>query len=227
LLDAPDDYVGKLSGGSKGLRAAWSPTLGYAKVMPEVARVCADAAKTFASLGCHVDEVPDPGFGDPTDAFVVLWKAGAAGLLGDALPRWEAQIDPGLVEMVKLGLRLSAQDYARAQMERHKYYDRVRRFFERYDLLLTPTLAVLPFKAGVPYPEALNGTGVDWITWTPFSYPFNLTGQPAATVPAGMSSDGLPVGLQIVAPRGQDLRVLQASAAYEQARPWAQLRPRL
>ena len=227
LLDPPGDYPAQLATGVKGLRIAWSPALGYAQVDPEVARVCAEAARGFSALGCSVDEVADPGFGDPTPVFIALWKAGAAGLLGDLLTQWEAHIDPGLVEMVKSGLKLSALEYARAQVERHRYYDRVRRFFERYDLLLTPTLAVLPFKAGVPFPEKPAGNGVDWIMWTPFSYPFNLTGMPAATVPAGMSKDGLPVGLQLVAPRGHDLRVLQASAAFERARPWAQLRPRL
>jgi aspartyl-tRNA(Asn)/glutamyl-tRNA(Gln) amidotransferase subunit A len=227
LLEKPDDYVGKLGHGVRGLRVAWSPALGYAHVEPEVARVSALAAKAFTELGCTVDEVVDPGFGDPTPVFLMLWIAGCAGMLGDLLPQWGSKMDPGLVDMIKRGMAASAQDYSRCQIERHKYYDRVRRFFERYDLLLTPTLAVLPFKAGVPYQEALAGKNVDWITWTPFSYPFNLTQLPAATVPAGFSSDGLPVGLQIVAPRGQDLRVLQASAAFEQARPWAQHRPKV
>jgi aspartyl-tRNA(Asn)/glutamyl-tRNA(Gln) amidotransferase subunit A len=225
LLEQPADYVRWLHAGVRGLRAAWSPTLGYAKVDPEVARVSAEAARAFGGLGCALDEVPDPGFGDPTPTFATLWMAGSAGLLGDLLPQWERQIDPGLVEIVKRGLALSALDYARAQQERHRYYDRVRRFFERFDLLLTPTLAVLPFKAGVPYQEAFAGQPVDWMSWTPFTFPFNLTGMPAASVPAGISKNGLSIGLQFVAPRGQELRVLQASAAYEETRPWAQHRP--
>ncbi|MCZ6747846.1 MAG: amidase [SAR324 cluster bacterium] len=225
LLDAPADYVGRLREGIGGLRVAWSPNLGYATVNAEVARVSADAAGAFPGLGCTVEEVADPGFGDPTPTFTTHWLAGAAGMLGERLPEWEAKIDPGLVDMVKRGLELSAADFVKAQIERHAYCDRVRRFFESFDLLLTPTLAVLPFKAGVDYTEALKDEDVDWISWTPFSYPFNLTHLPAATVPAGFSQDGLPVGLQIVGRRGEELRVLQAAAAFEEARPWAGKRP--
>ena len=164
---------------------------------------------------------------DPTEYFTVHWYAGCAGMLGDSLEQWGSKMDPGLVEMVERGLKVSAKEYAQAQVARSQYHDRVRRLFDRFDLLLTPGLAVLPFKAGAPYPEALAGEDVDWMSWTPFSYPFNLTGFPAAVVPAGFSNDDLPASLQIVAPRGEDLRVLQASAAYEAARPWADRRPEL
>jgi aspartyl-tRNA(Asn)/glutamyl-tRNA(Gln) amidotransferase subunit A len=143
------------------------------------------------------------------------------------LPEWESRLDPGLVDQVKRGMAYSAADYVKAQIQRHAYWDKVRRFFEKYDLLLTPTLAVLPFRVGLNHPEQGTKVEKDWMNWTPFSYPFNLTHLPAASVPAGFSPDGLPVGLQIVGRRFADLTVLQAAAAFEKARPWAKARPKV
>ena len=112
--------------------------------------------------------------------------------------------------------------FPRPPSARHQFYYKVRRSFANYALLLPPTLAVLPFAAAATPtgPEDSNDWH-EWMSWTPFSYPFNLTHMPAATVPAGFSKNGLPAGLHIVAPRFHDLRVLQASAAFEEARPWA------
>jgi aspartyl-tRNA(Asn)/glutamyl-tRNA(Gln) amidotransferase subunit A len=224
LEGTPDDYSRRLTKGIKGLRVAWSPDLGYAHVQPEVAAAAAKAAKAFKELGVKVEEV-NPGFGDPTEMFTVFWLSGAAGMLRDALPQWESRLDPGLVDQVKRGMAYSAADYVQAQIERHAYWDKVRKFFERYDLLLTPTLAVLPFRTGLNHPDQGTKDEKDWMNWTPFTYPFNLTHLPAATVPAGFSPDGLPVGLQIVGRRFADRTVLQAAAAFEKARPWAKARP--
>jgi len=226
LEGAPDDYPARLGRGIRGKRVAWSPDLGYAKVDPQVADLTAKAARAFSKLGCKVEQV-DPGFGNPAEAFTVFWLSGAAGLLQDYLPQWESQIDPGLVDQVQRGMKLSAVDVVKAASFRHQYWDKVRRFFETYDLLLTPTMAVLPFRVGVNHPEQGVKPEKDWMDWSPFTYPFNLTHLPAATVPAGFSAEGLPVGLQIVGRRFADTTVLQAAAAYEKARPWAQVRPKL
>lgn len=222
----PEDYVGKLNEGVKGLRVAWSADLGYASVDPEVKRIAAAAAKTFSELGCKVENV-NPKLGDPTSIFEAYWKFGSAAGLGPYLARWEKKMDPGLVRVVKMGMKLKTADFAKAQMERHAYWDRMRRFFEKYDLLLTPSLAVTAFDVGRLKPPSSKNFSVSWISWTPFTYPFNLTHNPAATVPAGFSKEGLPVGLQIVGRRFADLTVLQAAAAFEKARPWAQHRPQL
>ena len=136
-------------------------------------------------------------------------------------------MDPGLVEWVKAGEKVSAVEFVQAQVARNAFWDKVRQFFQGYDLLLTPTLAVLPFEVGRTMPAGRDGKEHGWINWTPFSYPFNLTHLPAATVPAGFSAEGLPVGLQIVGRRHADLTVLQAAAAFEEARPWADRRPTL
>ena len=226
LESEPEDYVGKLNRGVKGLRVAWSPDLGYAAVDPEVKRLAAAAAKAFTELGCKVEQV-NPKFGDPTPFFETYWKAGSAGALAAYLPRWEKKIDPGLVKVVKMGMKLKATDFIKAQMARHEYWNKVRLFFEKYDLLLTPSLAVTAFDVGRLKPPSTKHISVGWLNWTPFTYPFNLSQNPAATVPAGFSKEGLPVGLQIVGRRFADLTVLQAAAAFEKARPWAQHRPRL
>ena len=226
-LEAPPaDYVAHLALGIKGLRIAWSPDLGYAAVHPEVATLCDQAARRFQQLGAAVEEL-DPGIGDPTDIFIPLYILGVGGGLADSLAKWESQLDPGLVTLIKMAVSFKGLDGARAQIARHQFWERVRRFFERYDLLLTPSLAVPAFPVGQLTPEPDKVGLRDMFAWTPFSYPFNLTGNPAASLPVGFTDSGLPVGLQIVGRRFADLTVLQASHAYEQAHPWAAKHPAL
>jgi aspartyl-tRNA(Asn)/glutamyl-tRNA(Gln) amidotransferase subunit A len=228
LEGAPDDYQGKLKAGIKGLRIAWSPSLGFVPVVEkQVADITARAAQAFEELGCRVEEVTDPGFGDPMSIHRVLWFGGLAGFLGEYLEDWESQMDPLLVTWTRMGLELSAADFVRAQIRRHELRDKVRKFFENYDLLLTPTLPIVAFKAGVSAQEGLKDSPVDYRNWSPFSAIFNLTHIPAASIPAGFTREGLPVGLQIIGPRFADLRVLQASAAFEAIRPWEKYYPAL
>ncbi len=189
--------------------------------------VTADAARMFKALGCQVEEVVNPGFPRSRDIHVPLWLGGLAGMLGSLLPTWEEQMDPMLVSWTKIGLDLSAADFVRAQIRRNELRDAVRRFFQNYDLLITPSLPVTAFRADVSAREALEATGVDYRNWSPFSPIFNLTHAPAASIPAGFTRDGLPVGLQIVGPRFADLLVLQASAAFEAFRPWGDVKPDL
>jgi aspartyl-tRNA(Asn)/glutamyl-tRNA(Gln) amidotransferase subunit A len=129
------------------------------------------------------------------------------------------------VAIIRHGQKYSSTEYARAAGERLAYYDKVRTLFESYDILVTPSLSVAAFPAQRLIPEHWEQHDWDWLRWAGFSYPFNLTWLPAATCPCGFTADQLPVGLQIVAARNRDLRVLQASRAFEQARPWAQHRP--
>ena len=218
------DHTEALKAGIAGLRVCWSRDLGYATVDGQVKDLTSAAARVFAELGCHVEEAT-PDFGDFTEVYRTFFRTGVATSIGGFLDEREDELDPGLVNIGRAGLELSAVDVGKAQVQRHQLYDRVRRFFEKYDLLLTPSVAVPPFRAGAPSPEPEHGHGENWIAWAPFSFPFNLTQVPAASVPAGFSAEGLPVGLQIVGPRLADIRVLQASAAYETARPWTQHRP--
>jgi aspartyl-tRNA(Asn)/glutamyl-tRNA(Gln) amidotransferase subunit A len=226
LEAAPDDYVGKLDRGIKGLKVAFSADLGGFPVDAEVATLVAHAVSAFAELGCVVEEVK-PGFADSHDLIRCLWSAHEAGNYAQYLPRWRDRMDPGLVACIEDGLQYSMVDYVEARAQKLAYWDTVRPLFERYDLLLTPTLSVAAFPVGRLNPEHWSQHVWNWIRWASFSYPFNFTGQPAASVPAGFTPAGLPVGLQIVGRRFADLTVLQASAAFEAARPWAQRRPAL
>jgi aspartyl-tRNA(Asn)/glutamyl-tRNA(Gln) amidotransferase subunit A len=222
----PEDYRGRLKEGVAGLKAAYCPDLGYLKVDAEVAECVRNAVLAFADLGCLVEEI-DPDWGDPIEMQHCLFAANFAGMLGHLLGHWADRMDPGLVALVQHGLTYSAAQYCNAQSQRFAYYDKVRSFFERYDLLLTPTLSVAAFPADLLIPSHWPQHVWDWLRWAGFSYPFNLTWLPAATCPCGFTTEGLPVGLQIVAGRFNDLRVLQAAHAFEQARPWQNRRPPL
>jgi aspartyl-tRNA(Asn)/glutamyl-tRNA(Gln) amidotransferase subunit A len=222
----PEDFVGRLDEGIRGLRVGYSPDLGYLKVDDEVAQPVREAALAFESLGCRVEEV-NPGWGDPTAMEHCLFSVTITAMWGDFLPKWREKMDPGLVAIIEHGRTYSAVDFCKASAQRLAYYDKVRAFFDRYDLLLTPTLSVAAFPAERLIPAHWEPHAWDWLRWAGFSFPFNLTWLPAATCPAGFTPAGLPVGLQIVAGRHRDLRVLQASRAFEQARPWAQHRPPL
>lgn len=201
-----------LDAGVAGLRIAFSPALGHARVHPEVAAAVAAAAGVFTELGATV-EAAEPGFADPIEAFHVLWFSGAAAVIAPVLDR-RAELDPGLVRVAERGARHSAADYLGAMAVRNELGTLMGAFHRRYDLLLTPTLPIPAFAAGVDAPAGYTGT---WTSWTPFTYPFNLTQQPAASVPCGSTSEGLPVGLQIVGPRHADARVLAAAHAFQQA----------
>ena len=210
----------------KGLHVAWTPDLGYASVDPRVVQICGDAAAEFESLGCHV-EVVNPGWEDPEEMFSTMIAAQFYAAWSDRLPGDEALMDPTLVRFIRRGGAITAREYIRAVERVDAYWREVHAFLERFDLLLMPTVAVVPFAAGQAPPREIAGERVSVLGWMPFTFPFNLTGQPAASVPAGWTDEGLPVGLQIVGRRHADGTVLAASAAFEEARPWSDRRPRL
>jgi aspartyl-tRNA(Asn)/glutamyl-tRNA(Gln) amidotransferase subunit A len=220
-LAPSDSAVAALDAGVAGLRIAVSPTLGYVDVHPEVAAAFAAAVRVFADLGAHVEEA-DPGFGDPIEAFETLWFSGAAKSIEHLGPEQRALMDPGLVAISEQGARASALDYLTAMAVRNDLGTRMGEFHRRYDLLLTPTLPIPAFAAGVEVPAGWPHER--WTTWTPFTYPFNMTQQPAASVPCGVA-EGLPVGLQIVGSRHADNAVLTAAHAFQQATDWHERRP--
>ena len=224
IASVPEDYIGRLDEGVSGLRVAFSPDLGYLKVDPDVAQSVRIAVKAFEELGCIVEEV-NPGWGDPTEMEHCLFSATIAMMWGGFVQDWGGRMDPGLVAIIEHGRSYSGEQFVRASGERLTYYDKVRAFFDRFDLLLTPSLSVAAFPAERLIPEHWEQHPWDWLRWAGFSYPFNLTWLPAATCPCGFNDESLPIGLQIVAGRNRDLRVLQASRAFEQARPWAGFRP--
>jgi aspartyl-tRNA(Asn)/glutamyl-tRNA(Gln) amidotransferase subunit A len=220
----PGSYLDACEEPIRGLNIAWSPDLGYATVDPRVLAVCENAAAEFESMGCHV-EVVNPGWESPEEAFSTLIAAQFYAAWSDQLPAAEPAMDPTLVKFIRRGGAVSARDYVLAFGRVSTYWQEVRAFLERFDVLLTPTVAVPPFPLGEPPPRDVAGAPVSVLGWMPFTFLFNLTGQPAASVPAGWTEDGLPVGLQIVGRRHADRTVLAASAAFETACPWADRRP--
>ncbi len=221
ISPAPDFRTG-LDDGVRGLRVAYSPKLGFAKrVHAEVASAVATAARTFQDLGATVEET-DPGIGDPIDAWNTLWWSSMAFQLAPFAERAKELGDPGLVAGAARGATIPATELIRAQLARTELHNAFVKFHERFDLLLTPALPLPAFEVGDLVP-ASGEWGSAWTDWAPFSYPFNLTQQPAATVPCGVTSAGLPVALQIVGPIGADALVLRASRAFEAAKPFPTL----
>ncbi len=222
----PENYPARLGQGIKGLKVAYSPDLGHARVDPEVATLVAEAAKTFEDLGCTVEEVtPEFGPAGP-DLIRFFWSVHELAY-AKFLPEWEAKMDPGLVACIRDAEDKSASDYLTMRDGKLHYIEQVGRFFEAWDLLLTPAVSVAAFPADRLQPAHWPEHPWDWVMWAEFSYPFNFSGNPAASVPCGFTPEGLPVGLQVVGRRFADLTVLQAARAYEAARPWADKRPEL
>jgi Asp-tRNA(Asn)/Glu-tRNA(Gln) amidotransferase A subunit family amidase len=217
-------FLDACEAGLAGLSVAWSPDLAHAFVDPDVARVCEDAAARFESLGCHV-EVVTPGWDNPEEIFRVMAAAEFYGAWGDRLAADAPRMDRSLVAFLRYGETIDASRYLAAARRRHEFWTEVQRFLARFDLLITPAVAVPPFPVGRPGVNEIQGRAVSPLAWIPFAFPFNLTGQPAASVPAGFTESGLPVGLQIVGRRHADRTVLAASAAFEAASPWADRRP--
>ena len=227
LLSLPatgECYYTNLDCGIRGKRVAYSPNLGYAHVDPEVAAICQRAAERFADAGVIVEPV-QLDWHDPYDAWSVFFFGTAAASLEKKLPTQGELLDPGLRRVVDVGLKLRGVDFANALAARHDFWEQVRRVYERFDLLLCPTLPVPPFAVGQDDADPFDGEKLGPLQWTRFTYPFNLTGQPAASVPAGWTKSGLPIGLQIIGNRYADLLVLQAARAWEQIQPWNHKRP--
>jgi aspartyl-tRNA(Asn)/glutamyl-tRNA(Gln) amidotransferase subunit A len=217
------DYTAGLDDGIRNLRVAWSPTLGYAtNVHPEVAVACAQAVRKLVDLGAHVEAV-DPGFDDPLDITCGLWFLGAWTVWNGLSAEQQAQVDPDFRVQARRGAALSALDIARLNLRRGELGSQMRQFMQRYDLLVTPTVAVPAFDAKPAGHTTLEPDNM--LGWTPFTYPFNLTQQPACSIPCGLTAAGLPIGLQIVGPMFGDALVLRAARAFESAMPIP--RPRL
>ncbi len=234
-IDAvPDDYLVACdadppAGSARslaGLRVVWSGDLGYSPVDPEVCALAEAAARRFVDFGVTLEE-RDPGWPDPDAFHRILYEVGMAGRLverADERPEW---IEPTLMEIIERGRRVSGVEHARAQLARSRFYEQAHQFFETCDLLLTPQMPVGAWSVepgagpreigGRPTPSMFDRLA--------FTVPFNLTGQPAASVPCGFTAEGLPVALQIVGRWHADTTVLRAAACLEAAEPWRERRP--
>ena len=230
-IDAPpDDYLAACDGDLAGLRVVWSADLGYAPVEPEVKVLAEAAARRFADFGCEL-EARDPGWDEPAAFHKILYEVGIASRQDQRAVERPEWIEPTMMQMIENARRVSAIQYGQALLARTAFYNEAYRFFETCDLLLTPQMPLGAWSVE-PGPEEgpkeIGGRPTPTLfDRLPFTYPFNLTGQPAATVPCGFTSEGLPVGLQIVGRWHADSTVLRAAACFEAAQPWAQHRPPL
>jgi aspartyl-tRNA(Asn)/glutamyl-tRNA(Gln) amidotransferase subunit A len=219
-IEAGFDWMKSLQGDLKGLKVAYTLDWGgYAAVDPRVRKIVTDAVKVFErDLGCIVEEA-NPGWDNPYSGFwgMVVRETDLKGMRAMARQLGD-KMTPHLKEVVMTDW--TAEQLTDAVVVRKHVNNKMWRFMRKYDLLLTPTLCVPPFEIGIQGPTAIDGKSVDQFEWLHFTYPMNLTGQPAATVPAGWTDDGLPVGLQIVGRHLGDAMVLRASACFEAARPW-------
>lgn len=213
--DASDYRIG-LDDGVRHWRIAFSPNLGYANVDPEVTDIVARAATRFTELGAVVEEAT-PALRGSDDVFRVHWFSGAASALRHFTPAQKEMMDPGLVQVAEEGASITMLELLDATQRRGALGIEANRFHQAYDLLLTPAVPLTAFDVGKNVADVMKEK--QWTDWTPFSYPFNLTQQPAASIPCGVTSDGLPVGLQIVGPRHADARVLRAARAFESLQP--------
>ena len=211
------DYVAGLKGGVKGLRVAYSPTLGYAKnIDPEIAAATAQAAKHLQDLGAVVEQV-DPLNEDPLDITTGLWFAGAYQVWRSLSPAQQAVTDPDFKAQAELGSKLDVNAIHALNQRRGVLGSHLRQFMQRFDLILTPSTAVTAFKALPAGHSPMDAQAM--LGWTPFSYPFNLSQQPAISLPCGLSSHGLPMGVQLVGPMFGDALVLQAAQALQACYP--------
>ncbi len=204
-----------LEDGIKGLKIAFSPTLGYVTVDPDIAVLVRTAVETLAAAGAIVEEV-DPGFDCPQEIFHKLWFPSAAYRCRHLTDAQRAQLDPGLREIIEQSRAWDLGDYLDATQARAALGVRMRRFHESYDLLITPTLPVPAFRAG---DEVAVEAQSRWTDWAAFTYPFNLTQQPAASIPCGFTAAGLPAGLQIIGRMHDEAAVLRTARACEAAHP--------
>jgi Asp-tRNA(Asn)/Glu-tRNA(Gln) amidotransferase A subunit family amidase len=218
------DYLAACDAPVDGMRVAWSPTLGYARPNQEVLEIAEGAVRAFEDFGCSVELVEEV-MEDPVDMWNAEFYAGAGTRLKGALRNSRELLDPAVAEILEDALRGTVEEYYTKVFARYELREKVRRFFESYDLLLTPTLPVPPFEGGVNVPPELHDRSI--VSWVYYTYPFNLTGNPAASIPCGFTDDRLSVGLQMVTGTNRETDLLRAAAAFEAARPWAHVVPDL
>ena len=220
VYSAPDDgcdFRHRSEKSVRDMRIAFSPDLGFAKVDREIAALVLMAVKRLTELGAHIEEV-DLEFSSSTEIFRLHWFTGAANAYRKLSPEQRKMLDPGFAEVCLAGLEITLPEYQDGIQARERLGIEVNQLLDSYDLLLTPTMPTAAFDAGLEVPK---GSGLRrWTEWTPFSYPFNLTQHPAATVPCGFTSEDLPAGLQIIGQKYREDKVLQASAAYEALCPF-------
>ena len=224
LTDSDCAFSASLAEDVGDLKVAFSADLGHARVDSDVTGLVERAAHDFESFGCRVEAVTPPWGKDGPELARFFWAVHEAPL-AEHLDAWEDRMDPGLVACIRAGSGHSAETYLAMRARKLDYIERIHRFMADWNLLLTPSVSVAAFPVERLQPAHWPDHPWDWLSWSEFCYPFNMSGLPAASVPCGFTDAGLPVGLQIVGQRASDSLVLRAAAAFERARPWSQHPP--
>ena len=212
----------------KNFRVAWSDNLGLTRVDTEVLKIARSSMTVFEKLGCKVEEGA-PDFGPVKQTALTLRGQRYAALYQDQIeknPEFRKLVNPLIIGNIDGGLKLTVKEIARADRERSDLWNRVKVFFDKYDLLVTPTLPIPPFTAETLFPKEINGLPMEnYVDWVMLTYAMTMTGLPAISIPCGWTEKGLPVGIQIVGRRNMESTVLKAAAAYEKASPWINRKP--
>ena len=220
-------YFDKINEEPKNLKIAYSLNLGFAKfIEPEVKSSVLDAIQKFDNYDWLIEESKIK-IKNPELTMWIIWTTGFAKSLMPILKRKKIKIDNDLYRTAKMGMNYSAKDIRGAKLQREKISQTISELFKKYDILITPTLACPAFGIDIPFPKVINGKEVNPGAWMAFTYPFNMSGNPAASIPCGWSNDGLPIGMQIVGKKYDELTVLQVSKAFEELAPWQNKRPNL
>jgi len=207
------------------LKIGYTLDLGFAKVVdPDFEKAVINSVNKFETFGWDVEEVKFNGV-DPSIAFYTHWIVSSGYNYKPYLDEWRDKMDPTLVTWAEAGLQFPASSLPLAMKTRTEFYESVYETVKAYDLLVTPTTACPAFELGIAAPSEINGVGITVTGWMPFTFPFNLTGHPAASIPCGWTHDNLPIGMQIVGKRFQELLILQVSRAFEELSPWQDKKP--
>jgi Asp-tRNA(Asn)/Glu-tRNA(Gln) amidotransferase A subunit family amidase len=207
-----------------GLKMGWCSNLGFAKVDRTVLDTTKNAAKAFSKLDCHLEEVKID-FEPTHEAFQLLFAADCAGAVGDNIKIWKDKLDKRFARLVEIGLNVSAKEYVKAINQLHLLWNQFEKSFENYDLIITPTVPVKPFIISTEWPKEVQGHKVHSLNYISLTYPFNITGWPAISIPCGWTKEQLPIGLQIAGKKFGDATVLKAAAAFERLVPWNSKKP--
>ncbi len=226
LRETPPDFAAAADQDIRGLRIGWSPDYGFASVDPEVLEVTSKATQVFEELGCPIED-SDLVMDSPYDAYGPIYEANAHASYGQYMETHHDELTYYGRDFIEAGAKVTGAGYAKALGLIDRLKAQMTDLFEKYDLLLSPTLALSSLPVG-QFPDEIAGKPVyphKYFSFHPFTYPINAIGHAAASIPAGFSSDGMPIGLQIVGKKGGEETVIAASAAFERARPWIQHRP--
>jgi aspartyl-tRNA(Asn)/glutamyl-tRNA(Gln) amidotransferase subunit A len=206
-----------------GMRIAWSPTLGYARPDPEVLRVAERVIEALEDRGAAIEEVDAVFAADPAEMWIAEFYAGVGTRLREVVEQRRELLDPSVAAVLDAALGQEMRAYYETVFRRYALREEMRRFFERYDALVSPVLPVASLAAGLDMPAHLSDRNL--VSWVFYTYPFNLTGQPAAAVCAGLAGDGMPVGIQVVGRALAEADVVRLAAAIERVRPAVDLVP--